>query len=309
LAKIAVALAEAVARRQKRGEAGGMALHVLARGDGWAVSDVVCTAGPQDRPFGEEHARVCIAVVAAGSFQYRSVAGRELMTPGSLLLGNPGQSFECAHDHGTGDRCLSFAYAPEYFARLASDAGLPGDRFAFRPLRVPPLRETSALIARACAGLEGASAVPWEELALRLAVQALHLSADISGVGPAAPPNAEARVARIVREIEERIAQAPGGLAGTDGLTIAELAAEAGLNPYHFLRTFERVAGVTPHQYILRLRLREAALRLTTESARIIDIAYDCGFGDLSHFNRTFRAEFGVSPRQYRRVSCHWEFD
>ena len=82
--------------------------------------------------------------------------------------------------------------------------------------------------------------------------------------------------------------------------TLGSLAREAGLSPYHFLRTFQRLTGVTPHQYVLRARLREAAMRLAVEHARVIDIALDCGFGDVSNFNRAFRAEFGVSPRVYR---------
>jgi AraC-like DNA-binding protein len=84
-------------------------------------------------------------------------------------------------------------------------------------------------------------------------------------------------------------------------LTLGGLAEEAGLSPYHFLRTFERLTGLTPHQYILRARLREAARRLAIQRARVIDIALDCGFGDVSNFNRAFRAEFGVSPRAYRK--------
>jgi AraC-like DNA-binding protein len=79
------------------------------------------------------------------------------------------------------------------------------------------------------------------------------------------------------------------------------LAREAGLSAYHFLRVFERLTGVTPHQYLLRTRLREAALRLVADSARIIDVALDSGFGDISNFNRAFRTEFGISPRLYRR--------
>ena len=50
----------------------------------------------------------------AGSFQYRSPLGRGLMTPGSLMLGNQGQSYECGHEHGEGDRCVSFWYARDY---------------------------------------------------------------------------------------------------------------------------------------------------------------------------------------------------
>jgi AraC-like DNA-binding protein len=77
------------------------------------------------------------------------------------------------------------------------------------------------------------------------------------------------------------------------------LARQAGLSPYHFLRTFQRVTGVTPHQFVLRARLREAAVRLTTERRNVLDIALDCGFGDVSNFNRAFRTEFGVNPRRY----------
>jgi AraC-like DNA-binding protein len=98
-------------------------------------------------------------------------------------------------------------------------------------------------------------------------------------------------VTRAVRTIERR----PEAT-----LPLDRLAREAGLSPYHFLRTFERLTGVTPHQYILRARLREAAMRLASESRNVLDIALDCGFGDVSNFNRAFRAEFGLSPRAYR---------
>ena len=60
---------------------------VLARGKGWAVSDIICTAGPHDRPFEEQHSSASIAIVVSGTFQYRSSIGQELMTPASVLLG------------------------------------------------------------------------------------------------------------------------------------------------------------------------------------------------------------------------------
>jgi AraC-like DNA-binding protein len=84
-------------------------------------------------------------------------------------------------------------------------------------------------------------------------------------------------------------------------LTLHDLARAAGLSRYHFLRTFDYLTGVTPHQYVLRARLREAAVSLAAEPGSVIDIALDCGFGDVSNFNRAFRTEFGVSPSEYRR--------
>ena len=85
--------------------------------------------------------------------------------------------------------------------------------------------------------------------------------------------------------------------------TLANLASIAGLSRYHFLRTFKRVTGITPHQWILRARLREAARRIVSSREPITEIALEVGFEDLSNFIRSFRTEFGISPRRYRAAS------
>jgi AraC-like DNA-binding protein len=271
-----------------------LARRVLARGLGWTVADVVCGAGPDHRVVEEQHENVSIAIVIGGSFQYESTGGRELMTPGSLLLGNPGQCYECGHEHGVGDRCIAFTYDPSYFARLAEEVGT-GPRLA--RLRVPPVRELSRLVSRACAALpeeekrKGASALDWEEIGLELAARTLEVASS-NAPRATASPAAEARVTRIVRAIENSPERAH---------ELAALAEEARLSRYHFLRVFQQLTGVTPHKYILRARLRRAATRLVVEPGQVLDIALDCGFGDVSNFNHAFRAEFGVSPRAYRK--------
>jgi hypothetical protein len=131
LAKIAHELDSALARRRAHGTPGDTSPRVIAAGDDWTVADVLCTCGPDDRPFEERHERYAIAAVLAGSFEYRSPLGFALMTPGSLMLGNRGQRFECGHAHGEGDRCVSFWYASDLFEQIASDAGLRG---SFRDL-------------------------------------------------------------------------------------------------------------------------------------------------------------------------------
>jgi len=323
LVKIAVEFEPIATRRGPDSAVGGPQRHALARGDGWSVSDVICSAGPHDRSFEEQHSDVCIAMVIEGSFQYESGAGRELMTPGSLLLGNSGQYFECGHEHGTGDRCISFAYEPRYFEGLAREASLPSRSARFTLLRVPPVRELSRLVANACAALaEFAGRVPgraqrpftterlklvanplhearssdagmaeWEEIGIELATRILQIA---TGGEPNCRnlPAGEARVTRIVRMIESRLDLQHG---------LGSLAHEAKLSRYHFLRIFRQLTGLTPHRYILRARLRRAAMRLLLESARVLDVALDSGFGDVSNFNHAFLAEFGVSPRVYRR--------
>jgi len=295
LAKIAVESARA------HGE-GQTASRLLAAGDGWCVADVTCCAGPHDRPFEEQHDDVCIAIVTAGSFQYRSSGGRELMTPGSLLLGSPGQYFECGHEHGTGDRCISFSYDERRFEELAAETGLRNRSGRFSSLRVPPLREFSGVIARAHAALNRSTGArrqstnhstagesEWEEMGVELAALALGLAGGTRN--PGSLPSSEARVTRAVRMIEER----PDG-----NHDLASLAREARLSRYHFIRVFRQLTGLTPHQYVLRVRLRLAAARLILEPARVVDVALDSGFGDVSNFNHAFRAEFGASPVSYR---------
>lgn len=291
MGKIAADLHLAVTRRVAGGAPGIAAGTPVARGAGWSVEDVVCTSGPADRPFEEQHSAVSIGIVVAGSFQYRSAAGRELMTPGSMLLGNPGQCFECGHDHASGDRCIAFHYAPEFFAQIAADAGATRPDRLFQVTRLPPSRELAALVARASEGVSVATEVSWEELAIQLASRAIQLGMERRPTQADPPSGAVARVTRSVREIERQPAE-PFGL--------RHLASEAGLSPFHYLRTFLHLTGVTPHQFVLRTRLREAAARLAGEDTKIIEIALGSGFGDVSNFNRSFRTEFGVTPRGYR---------
>jgi len=281
-----VDLERALKQRADDGARGSVSGYVLARGEGWSVEDVICTHGPRDRSFEEQHSRVVIAIVAAGTFQYRAGTSRaEMMTPGSLVLGGAGQFFECGHEHGWGDRCISFGFDPDYFERIAGGCGT-----GFGVARVPAVGELSDVVARACRAVLGGKTDSFEELGIRLAAHAVELAPGLSP-GGALPPGASARVSRVLRRIERE--------PDTD-LSIAALAVEARLSPYHFLRTFEMLTGVTPHRYVLRSRLREAAVRLGSSPEKVLDIALDCGFGDVSNFNRAFRTEFGVNPRAWR---------
>ena len=291
LAKIAEELERALQRRARNGEAGRATGRVLAEGPGWSVHDVICTSGSSDRVFEERHSRVSLAFVAAGTFQYRSTSGATLLTPGSLLLGSAGHCFECGHDHAAGDRCIAFNFDRAYFERIAADSGAGDVVTRFAAPSIPAMRETSALGARACAAVLTNHDISWEELVLRFGVMAARLGGRRRLIRVEAPRSAVKRVTDVVREMERESRR---------NWDLAELARLAALSPFHFLRTFERVVGTTPHQYLRRLRLRDAAIRLAVESGRVIDAIYDSGFNDVSNFNRAFRAEFGMSPRRFR---------
>jgi AraC family transcriptional regulator len=263
----------------------------LASGEGWRVSDVVCTAGPADRAFEEQHGSMCIALVTEGTFEYRAAQGSGLMAPGSLLLGNAGTGFECGHTHGRGDRCLSFHFSPDFMEQVVSS--VPGARrLSFSAARLPPLPALLPVIFEAHSLREqSGDAGQFHELTVRFAGA---VCASLNSL-PKAQRTPSSRDERRVATALRRIGANPA-----DRLGLGDLASEAASSPYHFLRVFEQVVGVTPGQYILRERLRQAAVRLRNSDAGIAAIALESGFGDLSTFNRHFRRALGTSPSAFR---------
>lgn len=266
---------------------------LLASGSGWRVDDVICTFGPHDRPFAERHDAVCVAAVTGGTFQYRSTLGSAVLAPGALLLGNPRHSFECSHEHGVGDRCLSFQFTPEFLEGVV--AAIPGARrSAFTVPRLPPHPALLPIVAAAEAARDEGEVAELEEVALRLAGAVSALLVGTKGSAHAASRRDERRITAALRRIE-REAHEP--------LSLVDLAREAAMSPYHFLRTFRAVVGMTPHQFILHTRLKHAAVRLRQTSETISAIAFAAGFNDLSTFNRRFQRIMGLSPSAYRASS------
>ena len=130
-----------------------------------------------------------------------------------------------------------------------------------------------------------------EELAFGLIERVIALTAS-DRRAPAAPSGREAkRVIEAIRLVESDAARP---------LELKAMAAAAGMSKYHFLRVFRRLTGMTPHRYLVSARLRRAALALASSRRPVIAIALDAGFGDLSTFNKTFRAVFDLTPTQYR---------
>ena len=243
MGKIAGLLNDVCNERERLGTEPGLRVATLAAGDDWAVEDVVCTYRPSDASFEERHSALSRRAGRRRNVQCRGRAVAELLTPGSLLLGNARDWFECGHEHGTGDRCLAFA-----LLRGAVRAARVRGRRARRAeaSRHCAFRRCRACAAR-CRGIAVWAAAPGDtasgpgKRSESGSPPRLRASPRAPARVPRSPANAERGVARAVRLIE-RDPAAPLG--------VKVLANEAGLSPFHFVRAFARVTGLTPHRYL-----------------------------------------------------------
>jgi len=265
--------------------------HLVADGQDWSIHDCRCRAGPQDHPFEEQHESTMIAAVVAGSFSYRTDCGSALLYPGAFVLGNVGKCFECGHEHSIGDRCIAFHISPGLFAEIsAAVAGT--SRFTFPAAMLPASRRLTAVVAETERVGSGASPHSADEVVMQLAETVVAAMSGTVETPVRVSPRDERRITGVLHHIE---AQA------TSPLELDTLAGLACMSKYNFIRTFRRAVGMTPHQFLLSVRMRRAAVRLAATSESVASIAFDSGFGDLSTFNHRFRQLFGMSPVAYRR--------
>lgn len=85
-------------------------------------------------------------------------------------------------------------------------------------------------------------------------------------------------------------------------LSLEQIAQEAALSPYHFLRTFKQLFGQTPHAYLTAQRIKKAKSLLAQTDLPVTDICLTVGFQSLGSFSTLFQRHSGQSPRQYRQT-------
>ena len=250
-----------------------------------SVSDFRCTAGPDDKPFAEQFACHSVSYVRKGSFGCQSRGRSFELVTGSVLIGFPGHEYVCTHDHVCGDECLSFFLEPELVEAIG------GRRETWQIGAAPPLPELMVLGELAQAAVAGRSDIGLDEVGHLFATRFVDAVADRTPKASAIKTRDRRRAVETAEWIEAHSHQ---------DIDLDAAADQAGVSPFHFLRLFANVLGVTPHQYLVRSRLRHAARLLSDGDSAVTDIAYDVGFNDLSNFVRTFHRAAGVSPTAFR---------
>ena len=110
-------------------------------------------------------------------------------------------------------------------------------------------------------------------------------------------------------DCDERVLNAPVGISRArdkieasiaSGVSLADLAEEAGMSRFYFVRAFHDAVGEPPHRYLTRCRIERAKELLRRKDMALVDIALSVGYSSQSHFSAAFRSLVGRTPRQFR---------
>lgn len=249
--------------------------------------------GQLDMPGGLDHFCFCYWPRPDGPMILRQ-GNRELAdsTEGSPLLIAPVWPFQCEWKK-IETVVANFQFQPAF---LEEAAGLL--HVDFRRLHEPavrivaldePLESLCRLLMQEVAGGCKLGSSYFEGLSRALAAALIqHLIPTQPALGR------DPRIERAVRFIEQHF---------QEKISLKKVAEVAGISPYHFLRAFSATVGVSPHEYVIRCRLRHAQrLIISSAGSRILaDIAVEAGFYDEAHLASHFRRVFGQPPGRWLR--------
>ena len=251
-------------------------------------SHLQCT-GRADPPLHmRRYENFCFSVVVSGSLEYATDAGSGLAERGAILTGNRQEAFTYRLSSTEPVVRSLVAVSSEIATEIAADLDL--SRTAFPA----PLLAPSGQTLRLYAAIRRLAAFEEADEALVFQTVANLMTHGRAAPGRDATQAEQRRVRQVAHYLDSAFAEP---------ITLDQMAEQANLSRFHFIRVFREVIGETPRKHLIAARLRAAADRLLETREPVISVALNTGFNDVSHFTNSFRRAFGLSPRQLRATA------
>ena len=278
--------------------------HVLlwSGGRGWSGVDAAEIHHPQD-DFGTPAIPRHVLVVNLGSpFDAKeTLRGQEgYLSPGSIVVLPAGAPREWHLERRGEVRHLHLYLDPMVVQSVAAGAGLDPDKAELVEalgVRDPQIEHAALSLLSELRAEDLGGRIYSESLANILAVNMLRRH---SSLGRSSARKLEHERGSGLPEASLRTALDYVGDNLAADLTLAEIAHEVGMSPYHFSRMFKLSTGLPPHQYVMRQRIERAKALLTNTDLPVGVVAQEVGFASPSHFAQQFRRLVGTSPRSFR---------
>lgn len=230
------------------------------------------------------HDQFGIGLIERGAQKSASGRGVVQAGPGDLITVNPGEVHDGSPLDDAGRRWRMLYLAPVHLLDAGRDI-TPGSHFEF----TAPVIRDAALTLRFRALFDATTA---DDDALRAETALLALVGGLLRPTVHGRPAVGAGVAAARERIDDDPAATP---------TLSDLANQAGLSRYQFLRAFTRLTGLPPHAYLLQRRVQHAR-QLVRGGAALAEAAAASGFADQSHMTRCFVRSFGLTPGAFARA-------
>lgn len=228
--------------------------------------------------------RYQINIIERGCFRlgYR---GREWMLGvGDVFLSRPGETYRYSHPrHLEPDTCLTLAFSPSLARELQA--------IFSQVSLVIPITNRLAFLRWLISQIANGDAISLETLACDLVDAARNARNDRRHLYR---PEQLKWYAQRIRAAREMMDAKPA-----DQHSLLQLASQVAMSPFLFARVFRELVGTPPHRYLIRLRLQRART-LLEDGVSVTDACYAVGFNNLSHFIRSFSANFGRVPSKLK---------
>jgi len=273
-------------------------IHTLYESDFYQVLDFQCRCTDCATSKPEYSDSFSIAFVRKGNFLF-NVFRRSLDSyNGCILITKPGYERTVTHAHAVPDECTIFAFRNSFYRELQQRYAHT-KFFSDNDLHSTLLRtnmETEFLhftIMQLVLQRSG-SKLQIDQLVMQVIDKVLGTITDYT-------PDARIHD-RLKKQHLTTIERAKEYITGnfTQDISLMEIAGYCYVSPFHFSRIFKTFTAVSPHQYLLSIRLQHAAMLLGNSQMTVGDVAFSSGFNSIEYFTTAFRQQYKCPPAKYR---------
>ncbi len=262
------------------------------------VRDFLCKCRDSGLSAREYQRRFSLCYVRKGNFQFRAFRDDLDAYNGLVLVNKPGFEYRVSHEHHIPDECTIFSFDADFYEELAARysahfGGFFKDRD--RPsMLIRPEMAAEYLHHRILTRLRvGAPSLEVDSLILELVESVLGCPQKWSDLQPLTSSQKKHHLVTV--EEAKQFLQTHFSA----DISLDDVATACHTSKFHFSRVFRRIAGITPHQYLMRFRLNHAKQLLKNGSTSVTQAAFDSGFSDSNYFSAAFKNHYNTSPSTY----------
>jgi len=273
-------------------------IHTLYESDFYQVLDFQCRCTDCVTSKPEYSDSFSIAFVRKGNFLF-NVFRRSLDSyNGCILITKPGYERTVTHAHAVPDECTIFAFRKSFYRELqqryAHTKFFCDNDLHSTLLRTNMETEFLHFMIMQLVLQRSGSKLQIDQLVMQVIDKVLGTITDYT-------PDARIH-ARLKKQHLTTIERAKDYITGnfTQDISLMEIASYCYVSPFHFSRIFKTFTAVSPHQYLLSIRLQHAAMLLGNSQMTVGDVAFSSGFNSIEYFTAAFRQQYKCPPAKFR---------